>query len=67
MFSYVVIALLVTVFVVSFVRMRSGGPGPGVNYFPRRMRPGINAFYERRGWQAPYDEDGNRKPDRGSL
>lgn len=63
----VVIVFMAVVMLISLSRLRSGGPGPGVNWVPRSMRGKLNRAYEKRGWQKPYDADGNRNPDRGQL
>jgi hypothetical protein len=63
-----VIAVLVVIGVaVSIVRLRRGGPGPAVNWIPRSLRPNLNRYYARRGWQTPFDQDGNRDPDRTQV
>jgi hypothetical protein len=51
----------------SVYRLRRGGPGPAVNYVPRPWRQSLNRRYERKGWQQPFDADGNRNPDRTQL
>jgi hypothetical protein len=64
---YIVVAFVVVGFVLSLVRLRRGGPGPAVNYVPPGLRPRLNSLYRRMGWQAPYDERGDRRPDRSGL
>lgn len=64
----VVIAVVVVIGVaVSIVRLRRGGPGPAVNWIPRSLRPNLNRYYAKRGWRAPFDQDGNRNPDRTQV
>jgi hypothetical protein len=62
---YVVIAFMAVVLVITMIRLRRGGPGPQVNWIPRALRPRTNRFFTGRGWQAPYDAEGNRNPQRG--
>jgi hypothetical protein len=38
-----------------------------MNWIPRSLRPKANANYEKHGWKEPFDENGNRNPDRGQL
>lgn len=64
---YVMIAFFVIVFGVSLLRLRRGGPGPAVNYVPRRLRGNLNSAYRRAGWQEPFDSSGNRNPDRSQT
>jgi hypothetical protein len=67
---YLLVPLLVFLalgFVASMYRLRRGGPGPAVNYVPRPWRQALNARYARKGWQQPYDANGNRNPDRTQL
>jgi hypothetical protein len=64
---YIVIVFMVVVAAVSIYRMRRGGPGPAVNYVPRRLRGRLNSAYRHEGWQEPFDEQGNRSPDRSQL
>ena len=64
---YIVIAFMVVVAVISFVRLRRGGPGPAVNYVPPALRGRLNSAYQRAGWQQPFDEHGNRSPDRSAI
>lgn len=64
----VLFVVLVVLFVVTTaVRMRRGGPGPAVQWVPRVLRPRLNEHFRRRGWQPPYDEHGNRNPDRDAI
>jgi hypothetical protein len=35
--------------------------GPAVGYVPRRWRSRLNDFYQRHGWDAPFDEAGKRR------
>ena len=65
--AYVVVAFMVVVFVLSIYRLRRGGPGPAVNWIPRRMRSEVNSAYEHEDWQKPYDEQGNRSSDTSPL
>ena len=62
--TYVVIGIMVVAFLLSIYRLRPGGPGPGVNWVPRRFRRTMNSAYEAQGWQTPYDAEGNRSKDR---
>jgi hypothetical protein len=64
---YAAIAFFVVVGIVVVFQRRRGGPGPQVNYVPKALRPMVNARYRSRGWQEPFDADGNRNPDRGRL
>ncbi len=65
---FVIVAVLLAVgVVISIVRLRRGGPGPAVNWIPRSLRPNLNRYYTRRGWQTPFDQDGNRNPDRTQV
>jgi hypothetical protein len=64
--------LRIVVFAILFVgvtifRSRKGGPGPQVNWVPKSMRAKLNDRFEEEGWQKPYDDDGNRNPDRKQL
>ncbi|WIB62119.1 hypothetical protein DEJ13_17760 (plasmid) [Curtobacterium sp. MCLR17_007] len=59
---FVVIVLIITIY-----RLRRGGPGPTVNWVPRRLRGRVNRGFGEQGWQKPYDDEGNRNPDRGQL
>ena len=52
---------------MSLYPLRRGGPGPAVNGVPRRMRGRLNESFEKAGWQKPYQEDGERNPDRSQL
>jgi hypothetical protein len=65
--SLVIIAFVIVIAVISFVRLRRGGPGPAVNGVPRAFRGRLNAVYKRAGWQQPYDDAANRSPDRTKL
>lgn len=62
-----VVILLAIGFGLSLRRLRKGGPGPAVNWVPRKMRAGLKETYRDKGWQEPFDEDGNRNPDRKPL
>jgi len=64
---YIVIAFIVVLAAISIFRMRRGGPGPAVNYVPRGMRGRLNSAYRRKGWQEPFDHEGNRSSDRSQL
>ena len=64
---YVVIAFIIIIGLFSVFRLRQGGPGPAVNYVPRGMRGRLNSAYRRAGWQQPYDENGDRSPDRTQV
>lgn len=65
---WVIAALIIVVAVpLSLWRMRRGGPGPGMNWIPRSMRGKANEQYAKRGWQKPFDDDGERNPDRSSV
>ncbi|MDE9364776.1 hypothetical protein PZ938_04100 [Luteipulveratus sp. YIM 133132] len=48
-------------------RLRRGGPGPQMNWIPRSMRGRANKTYRKHGWQEPFDDEGNRNPDRTVL
>jgi hypothetical protein len=65
--TYIIIAFIVVCAVVSFIRLRQGGPGPAVNYVPRAFRGRLNSTYERAGWQRPFDDEGNRSRDRSQI
>ena len=55
------VVFFVFALVVVIHQGRPGGRGPQVRgWMPRSLRPKVNARYERKGWQAPFDEDGNR-------
>lgn len=41
--------------------------GPSALSAARRMRGSLNARYERAGWQEPFEEDGERNPDRSQV
>jgi hypothetical protein len=60
---------IVIVAVISLMRLRRGGAGPAVNWVPRPLRPSLDRRYAKRGWEVPFDEDGNhhqsRTPDLG--
>ncbi|MFC6878984.1 MULTISPECIES: hypothetical protein [Actinomadura] len=60
LFIGVAVFMLVIV-VISFVRMRTGGPGPALNWVPPRMRPRVNRLYASKGWDEPYGADGRKK------
>lgn len=65
---YAVVAFMVVVAILSAIRLRRGGPGPAVNgWVPRSLRGRMNSAYKRAGWQAPYDDDGNRSSSRSDL
>jgi hypothetical protein len=64
---FVFLAFMVVVVAISFYRLRRGGPGPAMNWIPRSMRPKANNMYEKHGWQAPFDGDGNRSPERDGF
>ncbi len=63
-------AVLVIVLGVALVgvttvrRLRPGGPGLAVAWVPRSMRPRLNQFHQRHGWQQPFDDNGDRVPGR---
>lgn len=66
--AYVVIGIFMAFcFIMAMLRLRRGGPGPAVNYVPKALRPTVNAYYRDRGWQEPFDVDGNRNPLRDQL
>jgi len=67
LFLVVIAVLLVIGVAVSIARLRRGGPGPAVNWIPRSLRPNLNRHYAKRGWQKPFDHDGNRNPDRTQV
>ena len=56
-FAVVAVALVV---IVAAVRMRRGGPGPAVNWVPKKFRGSLNSVYRKRGWTAPYDDNGEK-------
>ncbi|RKR73335.1 hypothetical protein [Frondihabitans australicus] len=58
---------VVLVGITAIVRLRRGGPGPNVQWLPKSMRKRVNDEYEEHGWQKPYDDEGNRNPDRDAL
>jgi hypothetical protein len=60
--AFVAIALT-----LSMRRMRRGGPGPAVNYVPPPLRGAVNSYYRQRGWQEPFDANGDRNPDRDRI
>jgi hypothetical protein len=62
-----IIIFMVVVAVVSVIRLRPGGPGPAMRWIPRSTRAGANREYEKHGWQKPFDDQGNRNPDRDAL
>jgi len=67
---YLLIPLLIVFAVGTFLslyRLRRGGPGLEVGWIPRCLRGRVNAFSKKHGWQLPYDESGNRNPDRSRL
>lgn len=67
-FVWVIAGLILVVGVpLTFWRLRRGGPGPAMNWIPRSMRAKANEQYDKHGWQEPFDDDGNRNPDRPSL
>lgn len=65
----IIVFIVFAVFAVGVIlfRRRKGGPGPQVNWVPKSMRGKVNEHYEKEGWQKPYDEDGNRNPDRDEI
>lgn len=62
-----VVPFMIVVFGISIHNMRKGGSGPAVNWVPRQFRQRVNDRYRRHGWVEPYDEDGNRNPNRTAL
>jgi hypothetical protein len=64
---YIIPVFVILVAVIGALRMRRGGPGPGVNYVPRRFRGRLNTAYRNAGWQEPYDADGNRDSNRDGV
>jgi hypothetical protein len=64
---YAVMGVIVVIALFSAYRLRQGGPGPVVNGVPRRFRGRLNAAYQRAGWQKPYDNNGDRSPDRSDF
>lgn len=67
LFIVVIVIFMVIVAVITVFRLRRGGPGPQVNWIPRSLRGRVNDDFEKNGWQKPYDEDGNRNPDRDKI
>lgn len=65
--GWVFLALFAVLFVLSFYRLRRGGPGPAVNWIPRRFRQRLNRTYAEHGWQEPFDSAGNRRTDRPAI
>jgi hypothetical protein len=63
-FIIVIIVIGVLAVAASFYRLRRGGPGPQTNWIPKSMRGKVNDEYEKKGWQKPYDDHGNRDTDR---
>lgn len=66
--AYVILALFI-VFAIVFTarRFRRGGPGPSVAWIPKFMRPKVNREFSKRGFQKPYDEEGNRNKSRDEF
>lgn len=62
-----ILILLVIGWTLSIYRLRRGGPGFAVGWVPRPLRGKLNAWSKKRGWQEPYDESGNRNPNRTRL
>ena len=62
-----VLVAMAFIFAAAIYRNRRGGPGPGVRWVPRSMRQRVNQRYARKGWQLPYDAQGNRNPARTEL
>jgi hypothetical protein len=62
-----VVAFMIFAVAVIIYQRRTGGPGPQVNWVPRRWRRKVNERYAAHGWQQPFDAQGNRNPDRESL
>ena len=52
---------------LTFWRLRRGGPGPAMNWIPRSMRGKAHERYREHGWQEPFDDNGNRNPDRSEF
>lgn len=61
------VAFMIFAIAVILYRRRKGGPGPQVNWVPKSLRGKVNEHYEKEGWQKPYDDDGNRNPDRDEI
>jgi hypothetical protein len=64
---WLVLAFMAFVLALTIYRLRSGGPGPAVNWLPRSLRSRTNKVYDKHGWQQPYDEDGIRNTDRSAV
>jgi hypothetical protein len=64
---WLVIVFMLVAAVLSFYRLRRGGPGPAMNWIPRFMRPRANAEYEKQGWTKPFNDDGTRNSGRGQI
>lgn len=62
-----VVPFMLVALCLSVYNMRKGGSGPAVNWVPRRYRQGVNDRYRKHGWALPYDEDGNRNPNRSPF
>jgi hypothetical protein len=60
--TFIFIALVVVIVVVSAAQLM--GKGPAVRWFPRSMRGRVNRAYRDHGWPEPYDADGNKIPRR---
>jgi hypothetical protein len=63
----VVVAFMAVCLGLTVYRQRRGGPGPQTDHVPRALRPRVNAYYRSRGWQEPYDANGDRDPDRSEF
>lgn len=59
-FVVVVVVLAVFAAATSFYRLRKGDPGPNTGWFPRSARGKVNEEYEKKGWEKPYDDNGDR-------
>lgn len=60
----IVVLFVIAAIVITIRRLRKGGPGPSVGWVPKRWRAGLNRKFEDEGYQKPYDDNGNRNPDR---
>lgn len=57
---YLIIGLVgVAAIGFAFQQRRGIGRGRQLGYVPRALRPKVNAYYQQRGQQQPYDAEGN--------
>ena len=64
---YLIIGLVIVAAIGIAFQQRRGLARGHLGYVPRALRPKVNAWYQQRGDEPPYDEDGNRINGRSLL